>query len=277
MPPDSIYVTKPRNVSEYVEMAKRGARWFSLLDVSGLPLSPTQDGEASDSLRQSSHHGIHRHADDNHHPRRRLGSCANYTSEYVERMLAVLEPTASALQRQGLLDRAYVYGFDENPQSCEPQVRKLFGAIKAKWPTLRTVATLNWPKMPTDLPVDIWVLQYQEYDEETAKPWIAAGKQQFWYHCIEPHSLKYLNSFTERPHFQSRALLLLAARSQAMTGAPSGWCVLLSCLLLKFFFLSLFPVSPLCSSPTSTGSTTHRIYIIHAKAISVVARLRRRR
>ena len=39
----------------------------------------------------------------------------------------------------------------------------------------------------------------------------------------EPHSLKYPNSFIERPHFQSRALLLLAARSEAVTGAPSGW------------------------------------------------------
>ena len=172
MPPDSIYVSKPRNISEYVKMAEKGARWFSLLDVSGLPLTPPSAIED------------HFSKEEDRHLRRRLGSCANYTAEYVERMISVLEPTANALKGLGLLDRAYVYGFDENPQSCEPQVRKLFGAVKAKWPSLRTVATLNWPQMPVDLPVDVWVLQYQEFDEETAKPWIAAGKQQFWYHCI---------------------------------------------------------------------------------------------
>lgn len=53
---------------------------------------------------------------------------------------------------------AYVYGFDENPVSCEPQVRKLFGATKKAFPTLKTAAVLNWSPMPVDLPVDIWVM-----------------------------------------------------------------------------------------------------------------------
>jgi len=87
------------------------------------------------------------------------GACANYTDEYVERLVATLAPTVVALEQLKLLDRAYIYGFDENPPSCEPQVRKLFGATKAAYPGLATAAVLNWSPMPVDLPVDIWILQ----------------------------------------------------------------------------------------------------------------------
>ena len=39
--------------------------------------------------------------------------------------------------------------------------RPVFGATKARWPSLRTSAVLNWSPMPTDLPLDVWILQYQ--------------------------------------------------------------------------------------------------------------------
>jgi len=122
-----------------------------------------------------------------------------------------------------LLHHAYVYGFDEKPSSCEPQVRQLFGAIKRAYPKLTTVATLNWSPMPVDLPVDVWVLQYQMFNATDAQPWLDAGKQQWQYHCIEPASLKYLNTFIERSAIQSRLLFWHAARQEATYGAPSGW------------------------------------------------------
>jgi hypothetical protein len=58
------------------------------------------------------------------------GSCANYTDEYVARLAAMLKPIFSALDAACIVDCAYIYGFDDNPVSCEPQVRKLFGAKK---------------------------------------------------------------------------------------------------------------------------------------------------
>ena len=77
--------------------------------------------------------------------------------------------------------------------------------------------------MPVDLPVDIWILQYQEFNASNAKAWIDAGKLQWQYHCIEPHSLGYLNTFIERPGMQSRLLFWLAALNHARYGAPTGW------------------------------------------------------
>ena len=50
-----------------------------------------------------------------------------------------------------------------------------------KWPTMRTMAVLNWPKMPADLPLDVWVRaiqpQYSQkvsWDNASAAAWRAA-------------------------------------------------------------------------------------------------------
>ena len=37
MPPDSIYLKEPRPLDDYEWLAKNGAKWFALLDVSSLP------------------------------------------------------------------------------------------------------------------------------------------------------------------------------------------------------------------------------------------------
>jgi len=151
------------------------------------------------------------------------GSCANYTQEYVDRMLKLLAGSVTTLEAKGLLDHAYVYGFDECPISCEPQVRKLFGAIKAQWPSLKTSAVLNWSPMPPDLPLDVWILQYQEFVPADAEAWHKAGGLMWLYHCIEPHSLRYLNTFIERPAIQGRLLFWNAARLELTFGNPTGW------------------------------------------------------
>lgn len=59
-------------------------------------------------------------------------------------MIEVLTPGVTQMEKLGLLNCSYVYGFDEAPASCENGVRQLYGAVKSKWPSLRTVAVLNW-------------------------------------------------------------------------------------------------------------------------------------
>lgn len=114
---------------------------------------------------------------------------------------------------------AYVYGWDEQPISCEPKIRAMFGAVKAKWPFVATVAVLNWAGgLPADLPVDVWVLQYEDYNAAQAAQWRKAGKKQFWYHCIEPSGTQFLNTFIERPWIQGRLLYWLAAANDV-----DGW------------------------------------------------------
>lgn len=201
MPPDSIYLSSLREENDYTYMASRGVKWFAILDVTTLMMNDPLPGHTGNVQ----------------------GECANYTDEYAQRLVETLRPMVAFLESKDLLDRAYVYGFDENPVSCEPQVRKLFGATKRAYPHLKTAAVLNWSPMPVDLPVDIWILQYAEYNETDARPWIEAGKQQWQYHCIEPNDLAALNTFIERPTYQPRLLFWLAALTKLQTGAPTGW------------------------------------------------------
>ena len=175
MPPDSIYLTKARDYDDYKYMGSKGIKWFAILDISSLPL--TKPGSiATQQQQQQQQHGSPAVVP---HAGGLTGSCANYTDEYVHRMIETLRPIVEKLTTDGLLSSAYIYGFDENPVSCEPQVRKLFGATKKEFPALKTAAVLNWSPMPVDLPVDIWILQYEEFNPEDVKAWVEAGKRKF--------------------------------------------------------------------------------------------------
>ena len=51
--------------------------------------------------------------------------------------------------------------------------------------------------------MDIWVLQYEYYNESKANAWNSnPGKQHWLYHCIEPSDIQFLNTFIERPLIQ---------------------------------------------------------------------------
>merc|ERR1711871_195329 len=208
MPPDSLYHTSPRDPRDYSYMGNKGVKWFAVLDVSELPF-PSDTNNIP-------------------HPHYQGGltdSCRNYSDAYVKHMVHTLRPIVSQLERENLISRAYVYGFDEIPQSksCEHQIRKLFGATKKAFPRLKTAAALNWAHMPVDMPLDIWILQYELFDAANAMKWIAADKLQWHYHCIRPVNVQFLNTFIERPTFQARLLFWLAALRQLQYGAPSGW------------------------------------------------------
>lgn len=151
VPPDSLYLSGPRPIEDYQYLADHGVSWFGLMDVCSLP-QPVTDSSANNTsnLNYTLPGYKHKGAD-----------CPQYSPAYVKQLITTLTPIVAQLQERNILQYAYVYGFDENPVSCEPQVRQLFGAIKASFPALRTVATLNWSPMPLDLPVDVWVLQYE--------------------------------------------------------------------------------------------------------------------
>jgi hypothetical protein len=116
----------------------------------------------------------------------------------------------NALRNASLLDKAYVYAFDERsgkittslaapstlyiihsnilpytaapstlyiihphshtilPSHSGPQyedaLKLLFGAVKSRWPEVRTLAVLPWAPSPS-LPVDIWVVLYPKLDD----------------------------------------------------------------------------------------------------------------
>jgi hypothetical protein len=72
-----------------------------------------------------------------------------------------LDPIIANVSRQ-LNESAtlYTYCCDEMNQKDNATLYETFGAVKRKWPWLKTVATLNWDEMPLDVPLDVWVEIY---------------------------------------------------------------------------------------------------------------------
>ena len=193
---DNLYTSTPTRITDAFFLASRGVNWLSLYDVYGMA------GPGIPGLRK----GL-------------KGYCVNFTDAMVQGVLDILTPVIVEYQSSGLLERMFVYGFDEVAETCEQSMRKIFGAIKERWPSLRTVATLNWGGgMPTDLPLDVWVLQYEFFNASTAAIWTASGKQQWWYHSIDPSQPQYLNTFIERPLIETRLLFWLACSQNV-----GGW------------------------------------------------------
>jgi len=243
-PPDSIYLQKPRPLDDYLYLAKNGVKWFALVDVSnykggafGASLLQVDEGDHPANLHHDNANGKGRWMAEASRAAHQEGfsmlemssgvekrGCPEfYTEAGIQRLIDILRPTVEGLEKHGILDRAYVYGFDEKGPECEGEIRKVFSATKKAFPKLMTHAVLNWSPMPVDLPVDIWTIAFDKFNPRDAQEWIKAGKVQWHYHCIEPSKSVFLNSFIERPTVQARLLFWLAALNQLKYGAPSGW------------------------------------------------------
>ena len=181
VPADDPYLVAPRPIEDYVALAACGAKMFNLLDVSRVAGNGTM--------------------------------LTNYTSAQIDTTLELLEPTVAKLTSMGLIDRAYVYGFDERPGSYAGAIAQLFGAVKARFPRVRTMAVLRWAPEPS-LPIDIWVNLYSLFDEGAAAAFRAsgAGREAWAYHCISPRPspptgpMPWLNTFVELPISDARLL-----------------------------------------------------------------------
>ena len=190
---DDLYIGQPTDIDLAEQLSKSGLHWLSLYDVYGAV-------------------GIRNEM-------KLKGACVNFTEDLVKKVISILTPVMKQYISAGIEDNMFIYGFDEAPALCEQSLRNVYGAIKTKWPHLTTMATLNWfPSL--DLPLDVWVIQYEYYNPAETEKWVKAGnsKQQWWYHCIDPSGTQYLNTFIERPLIMSRLLFWLASAHPV-----SGW------------------------------------------------------
>lgn len=189
---NDIYQGVPSSDDDYAFLSAAGVQYLGLVDVDAIANMVT----GQTGLR---------------------GACHNYSDDDVNKVIKYLQPYVDKYDKLGYLDNMYVYGFDEVAAECTSSIEKMFGGIKKMWPKLTTMAAINFIP-PTTLPLDIWVLQYEFYDKDKTAPWIASGKQQWWYHCIEPSKDNYLNSFIERPLLETRLMYWLASTEQV-----GGW------------------------------------------------------
>jgi len=161
----------------------------------------------------------------------------------IDRCLRNLEYWVPRLQADGLLEYAYLYGYDEVPARTFPVIAKVFGAIKAAYPQmpLATTAYDDSFGLSTGLAgkVDWWVPLTPKYDPERVAAARAKGMDVWWYICIGPKH-PYCNWLIEYPAIEARLLM------GAMTAKyrPGGFL---------YYALTRWPVN---KAPISQGPYT---------------------
>ncbi|MBR4749023.1 MAG: DUF4091 domain-containing protein [Abditibacteriota bacterium] len=106
-----------------------------------------------------------------------------YGPRFEEAFAERIAGAYSYLQKQGALDRAYVYGFDERGSDYYPAMTSLFGMIHRRFPGLKTLSTAVLPPevCPYDMGIDACVAI--DPDREQQQKQKAAGGEYWWYVC----------------------------------------------------------------------------------------------
>ena len=126
-----------------------------------------------------------------------------------------LDPLVAHLDSLGLMDRAYIYGFDEVESGEFTALERVFAFVKNRYPGLRTATTARDPGLGLDNRlgelVDIWVPLTAVYEAQTAARARRQGDEVWWYICIAPIH-PHANWFIEYPAIEARLLWWMAYR-----------------------------------------------------------------
>jgi hypothetical protein len=114
------------------------------------------------------------------------------------------------VKRLGLLDHAYLYGFDEAPSWDIPFIEQACAGFRTRYPEVLTITTTddgsngNNPKLPSIGAVCPLINGYNVGTAAKARKEL--GKRVWWYTCCwPPHP--YANFFIEYPPLDARALM----------------------------------------------------------------------
>ncbi len=129
--------------------------------------------------------------------------------EELDRLMRELDPFVEALRDRGLMDHAYLYGFDEVSPPGFEAMKTFLGHLKDRYPDLRTMTTAYDRTYGTtnglDEVVDIWVPLTDAYHPKVAETARAKGQEVWWYICIVPDR-PHANWFLESPALEARLL-----------------------------------------------------------------------
>jgi hypothetical protein len=114
------------------------------------------------------------------------------------------------LQAEGLLEYAYLYGYDEVPAKAFAVIARVFGEIKKAYPALPLMTTAYDDGFGLDSGlagvVDWWVPLTPKFDPERVARARAAKMDVWWYICIGPKH-PYCNWLIEYPAIEARLLM----------------------------------------------------------------------
>lgn len=132
-----------------------------------------------------------------------------------------LRPAYDEAKRRGLLDFAYIYGFDERPEDQFTLLERSAQALKEAFPEVLLMTTSYDHSFGLDSVVktiDAWCPLTPRFVPELADRARAGGKYVWWYICCGPHN-PHANWFVEYAAIESR--LLMGAMTAKMR--PDGF------------------------------------------------------
>lgn len=131
-----------------------------------------------------------------------------YSPENREKLLEELRPYVAELRKLGVMDRAYVYTFDESRPEYHPIMTEFFGMIKENFPDLNTFTTAYIgadTQLLKKLNVDWSTPLTSVYDLEQAEICRKNGQKIWSYICCGPGE-PYANIMLRFPLMEARIL-----------------------------------------------------------------------
>lgn len=177
--PNQLYRSSPPRIAEVKRWQAAGTRWFNILYIPN-----------------------------------RSGGVSGYGPGWKEKILTDLNQYLPRLKDEGLLEMAYLYGFDEVGQGDFAEMKAFLGEIKRRWPTIPLMTTARDTSfgLETGLDpfVDIWVPLTPLFANPRASEGMAMarqrGRQVWWYVCCDPNP-PHANLFIEQPAAAPRLLM----------------------------------------------------------------------
>ncbi|MEN6355676.1 MAG: glycoside hydrolase domain-containing protein [Armatimonadota bacterium] len=119
------------------------------------------------------------------------------------------KPIYEKCKELGILDHAYIYGFDEVGSARFEEIAGVTKSLKNAFPDVLLMTTAKDLSCGKDSPIksiDAWCPLTPDYDLDKVVAARAAGKKVWWYICCGPHN-PYANWFVEYDAIESRLLM----------------------------------------------------------------------
>lgn len=138
-----------------------------------------------------------------------------FGEDFYRHLKSVLPPYLAELERRGLKEMAYLYGFDERGKEYYPGMLKMWKMLKADFglPVMHTSLQFRDVKegrlefgSPHAMMTDVFCPNESDYDRELADRYRKAGKQVWWYTSCDPRYPYANNSNCEYPTAECRLL-----------------------------------------------------------------------
>jgi len=127
----------------------------------------------------------------------------------IAKVIDEIRPGYDKAKELGLLNHAYIYGFDERPEDQFPLLERSAEALRKAFPGVILMTTSydhSYGLNSVVKTIDAWTPLTPSFDPARADEARAQGKHVWWYICCGPHH-PFANWFVEYPAIDARLLM----------------------------------------------------------------------